>query len=248
MRTNASIAWSLGVAALIVTAMPLQAQRQLFTWSGHVDQEVQLTMTGSTVTPSRLGPHESGSRRVNVVSALPRRDGQVTVRILDGRGAADVLRQPTAENGYTTVIRITDPKGGSGMYRIEADWQPVAAGELGPPFNRDRDRDRDRDRINDNEGRLALVWSADVDNDVEITLSPSGVSYQTMRGRDPQDVESSFKGLPSDATRIRVIQQSGRNPIVVTQQPSSDNGYTAIVRIHDPEPGFEHYSFDVMWR
>src|SRR5262245_55053388 len=109
MRTNTSISWSLGIAtALVVSVAPLRAQRQLFTWSGHVDQEVQLTMSGNNVTTSRLGPDESNNRRLNVVSALPRRDGQVTVRIIDGRGAADVLRQPTAENGYTAVIRISD--------------------------------------------------------------------------------------------------------------------------------------------
>ena len=252
MRTNASISWSLGVAAaLVVTAVPLHAQRELLRWSGRVDQEVQLVVSGQTVTTSRLGPSERGENRLNVMTALPRRDGMVTVQMLDGRGVADVIRQPTAENGYTAVIRIRDPKGGSGTYRLEADWQPVAAGELGPPFNRDRDLDRDHDRDRDvtgAEGRLALVWSADVDNDVEITLSQRGVSYNTMRGRDPQEVESSFKGLPSDVTSIRVIQQSGRNPIVVTQQPSPDNGYTAILRIHDPEPGFEHYGFDVVWR
>ena len=242
MRTNASVAWSVGVAAAVVlTAAPLRAQRELFTWSGKVDQEIELTVNGRNVTTSKLGPSESGERRLNIVSAMPREDGQVTVQVLDGRGTADVVRQPTAENGYTAVIRVRDPKGGSGMYRIEADWQPVAAGELGPPFDRDRS-------VNRGEGRLALQWSGDVDDDLEITLSPSGVSYNTRHGDEPRDVRSSFKGLPSDVSRVNVVQRDGRDPVVVIQQPSPDNGNTAIIRIRDSEDGYDHYSFDILWR
>src|SRR5689334_3247996 len=69
MRTNASISWSLGVAAaLVVTTVPLQAQRELFRWSGRVDQEVQLVVSGQTVTTSRLGPSERGENRLNVMA------------------------------------------------------------------------------------------------------------------------------------------------------------------------------------
>ena len=220
-------------------ASPLRAQRELFSWTGRVDQQILLTMSGGQVSTTNIGPAEPGQLGVNVVSPMPHRDGDVTVQVLEGRGSAEVIRQPTAENGYTTVIRIRDPQSGSGFYRFEADWQPAAAGELGPPL--------DHESMSDAR-HVALRWSGDVDDDLEIVLSPNRVSYHTLSGHDPQLIESTLNGIPDGAMSVRVSEREGRGRVVVTQQPSPDNGYTAIVRIQDVEPGYGHYSFDVLWQ
>jgi hypothetical protein len=160
--------------------------------------------------------------------------------MLEERGSADVIRQPSAANGYSTVIRIRDPKGGSGMYHIEADWQPMAAGEIGPPLLERPTTDYDQ--------HVALRWSGDVDDDLVITLGPSQLSYDKRSGRDPSMIESTLNGIPEGTTAIWVSEREGRDPVVVIQQPSADNGYTAKLRIHDVERGSGHYSFDVLWR
>src|SRR5439155_1197050 len=92
-----------------------------------------------------------------------------------GRGQVDVVQQPTARNGYTAIVRVRDPQGGAGNYRINAFWQPVSAGEVAPPFGRDRgydrndrndrgydrnDRgdDRDRDMRDRDTGTTRSIW------------------------------------------------------------------------------------------
>lgn len=241
MRATAFKLYSGVIAVLGFTAAaPLSAQRELFSWTGRVDQQILLTMSGREVTATNIGPSEPGQLGVNVLSPIPHRDGDVTVTMLEGRGDVEVLRQPSAENGYTTVIRIRDPQGGAGFYRLEADWEPAAAGEIGPPLDRESMGDYDR--------HVALRWSGDVDGDLEIVLSPNRVSYHAMNGLEPQIKESTLKGIPDGATGVRVMQRDGRDRVVVTQQPSPENGNTAILRIHDYQAGYNHYSFDVLWQ
>src|SRR5581483_7880842 len=92
------LAWGAALSAAVAGAASAQ-QRQLFSWNGRVDQEVQLTITGRSVTTANIGPSEPGSRGARLVSALPRTDGLVSVSLLDGRGTADVIQQPSAQNG-----------------------------------------------------------------------------------------------------------------------------------------------------
>lgn len=242
MRATKPSTIYLGLAAVlaVMSASPLSAQRELFQWSGRVDQQVLLTMSGRNVTTSNVGPSEPGQRGMTLVSSLPSREGEVSIRMLEGRGTADVIRQPSAENGFTTVIRIRDPKGGSGMYHIAVDWQPIAGGEIGPPL-------LERPKT-DYSQHIALRWSGDVDDDLVITLSPDQLNYNTRSGRDPSMVESTLNGIPEGTSGIWVSEREGRDPVVVIQQPSADNGYTAKLRIHDVERGSGHYNFDVLWR
>jgi hypothetical protein len=232
-----------GMALVLAAAASAQAQqRQLFQWYGRVDQEVQITMSGRTLTTSNLGPAEPGARGSNVLTTIPRADGEVSVSVIDGRGEVDVLQQPTSRNGYTTIVRVRDPQGGSGSYRLNAFWQPVSGGEVGPPFGRGRGLGRD------NGNRVALMWSGDVDDNLEILLQPSGVSYRTMRGAAPRGVQSAVNRLPRTDAELAINQTEGRGQILVVQQPTAENGYTARIRIRDPQPGFGHYAFNVTWR
>jgi hypothetical protein len=225
-------------------------QRQLFQWAGRVDQEVQITISGRTLTTTNIGPSEPGSRGSNVLTAIPRMDGEVSVTVVDGRGQVDVIQQPTARNGYTAIVRVRDPQGGAGAYRLNAYWQPVAAGEVGPPFGRGRGYGRDRDaRDRDAYGnRTALMWSGDVDDNLEIQLQPSGISYRTVRGASPRGVQSAVSRIPRSDVELMINQTEGRGQVFVVQQPTEENGYTARIRVRDPQPGFGHYAFSVTWR
>jgi hypothetical protein len=62
---------------------------------------------------------------------MPRQPGTVTVQVLEGRGKVDVIEQPNARNGYTAVIRLRDPDGGSARYRIAAYFTPDNYGRGG---------------------------------------------------------------------------------------------------------------------
>jgi hypothetical protein len=229
-----------GAGALIMAASTVSSAQevQVFQWSGRVDQEIRLTATGRTVTASNIGPSEPGQRDVSIMAPIPRIDGELRIQTLEGRGTVDVLQQPTALNGYTAVVRIRDPQGGTGSYRFNAYWQASSAGEVGPPYGRGRGR----------MSRTALTWRGDVDDNLEIRIAPSGVTYQTLRGRDPRGVQSSFNALPANVSRVMVNQTEGRGQIVVIQQPTPENGNIAVLRIRDPQRGYGHYTFNVTWR
>lgn len=119
------------------TAHAAPADRELFTWSGRVDREVYITMRGRDVRTT--GVDARLPNRARVGDALPRGRGDVRVRRLDGRGDVRVVEQPSARNGYTTVIHISDDRGGADNYRFAAYW------DGDDRFDRDDDRNR-RDR------------------------------------------------------------------------------------------------------
>lgn len=101
-------------------------QRELFEWRGNVDQEVRVQMRGGRTSVMGMGPREmTAYDQMRAMSAVPAADGYVSVEMLEGRGRADVVQQPTAQNGYTTVVRVRDMQGGAGTYDIAAFWQPT---------------------------------------------------------------------------------------------------------------------------
>ena len=71
----------------------------------------------STATAARSG---RGATATNTGDATALMNGGVTAQTLltprEGRGQVEIVQQPTAENRYTTRIRITDPAPGYGHY------------------------------------------------------------------------------------------------------------------------------------
>jgi hypothetical protein len=267
------ISLPLSVAALAVPASSLFAQgRPLFDWSGRVDREVRITMHGRdarTQTMSRVTYNRS---RLDVATALPQRDGRVTVRVQDGRGDVDVIQQPSARNDYTTIVRIRDRSSGMDNYRLTAYWMPDEYGN-GTWNDRDgyprRPGDRDdrdgRNNGNGNNGgwgrgndgwgrgsndRAALRWSGDVDDALEIRIQGDRIDYRTLSGKSVRNVRADLArgGLPRNDVQVSVTDLNGRGSVSVVQQPSSWNGYTAVIRVNDPRPGYGAYDFDVSWR
>ncbi|HYW32255.1 MAG TPA: hypothetical protein VE869_12160 [Gemmatimonas sp.] len=93
-------------------------------WSGDVDAIVDISIRGANVNYRTL----SGATVTNVRSrlsggALPQRDGQI-VSIVNGngRGSVQVVQQPSRSNGYTAIIRVSDPRGGAAAYNFDARW------------------------------------------------------------------------------------------------------------------------------
>ena len=265
----------LSVAALAVSASSLFAQgRPLFDWSGRVDREVRITMHGRDARAQSSGRSPFGRSRIDVATALPQRDGRVSVRLQDGRGDVDVIQQPSERNDFTTVVRIRDRSSGTDNYRLTAYWMPDNNGN-GPWNDRDGYPNRpgqgrdDRDdrggwgRGNGGNGgnsgnggygwgteRQALRWSGDVDDVLEIRIQGDRVDYRTLSGKSVRNVRADLVrgGLPRNDVQVFVIDQTGRGSVSVVQQPSAYNGYTAVIRVYDPRPGYGGYNFDVSWR
>ena len=262
----------LPLAALSVSASALFAQgRQLFEWRGRVNSEVHISMRGRDLWTQGLPRIETPRGRTEMMSDLPRSDGRVAVRVLDGRGDVDVIQQPSSRNDYTAVIRIRDRSGGADAYRVSAFWFGRDVDDNdgrygnGNGGSNGRDRWEDRDRRNDRwedrnrrdddrwsgrYGRTALRWTGSVDHELEIRMQGDRVEYRTIAGKGTRNVDAdvSRRGIPRDDVELSVQLQEGRGSVYVVQQPSSWNGYTAVIRVRDPRPGFGHYEFDLTWR
>ena len=266
------------VAAIAVSASSLFAQgRPLFDWSGRVDREVRIMMHGRDARTQTTSRSPVTRSRIDVATALPQRDGRVTVRVQDGRGDVDVVQQPSARNDYTTIVRIRDRSSGIDNYRVTAFWIPDNNGngswdDREYPNRPGRDRD-DRDdpggwgRGNGGNGgygnggwgnggygnnalRDVLRWTGDVDDAVEIRIQGNRVDYRTLSGKSLRNVRANLLsgGLPRRDVQVVVSDESGRGTVSIVQQPSSYNGYTAVIRVYDPRPGYGDYRFDVGWR
>jgi hypothetical protein len=245
------------LAAASASALAAQG-RELFTFDGRVDREVLISMRGRTAwTDAGSGGYEERGR-VGIDGSLPREQGDVVVRLQDGRGEVDVIQQPSARNDYTLVVRITDRRGGSDRYRLHAYWRPAsdragsAYGRIGDIRGNDRDRwdDRARDRRDhDRNDRNSLYWSGRVDDVLEIRLQGNRLNYRTLSGNVLRDVRTDISryGLPRRDVLLRVDELAGRGSIRVVQQPSARNGYTAILHIRDPHRGYGYYAFDLWW-
>ena len=97
--------------------------------------------------------------------------------------------------------------------------------------------------------RTALRWSGSVDSDAEIRIQGRRAEVRSLGGAGTRDVRSDVvSGLPQRDVQLMISRRQGRGNIVVVQQPSSFNGYTAILRVSDPQGGFGYYDFDLSWR
>ena len=85
-------------------------------WSGRVDDIVDITIRGGSVSyQTRSGATVSGVRSRLAGGALPRREGGVTIAAGNGRGSVQVVQQPSQSNGYTAIIRSTTRAAAPGL-------------------------------------------------------------------------------------------------------------------------------------
>ena len=86
--------------------------------------------------------------------------------------------------------------------------------------------------------RALFTWHGTVDREVVIVVR--GRSVETRAS----GLDASFAprldvrdGLPRQGGQLDVRRLNGRGDVVVLQQPSARNDYTAMVRIRDPKGG-----------
>jgi hypothetical protein len=231
-------------ACSVLAASTAFAQdRVLLKWTGRVDKEVQLTIRDTTVSTSIVGGQPARVTYFDVQDRLPRRDGTVRVELNAGRGDVDVVQQPSASNDYASIIRIRDKRTGTHSFDLTVFWNP----------NRGEDRYGDAAAIARASAGTKPVntmhWSGSVDGQLMVEWRGADVMTRNVSGETARAVHSSVSdGLPARDARVELVVREGRGDVSITQQPSSSNGFTAIVRVRDPQTGFGHYDFDVNWR
>jgi hypothetical protein len=255
------------LAALSPAALQAQ-QRTLFTWTGRADQTVDVTIRGSSVRQRLLAASQArgngrtgGTANISLQSALPSQDG--TVRLTtSGNQQASVIEQPSSSNNYTAIIRLGGGNSRGNGGQVTAYWSPSSNYGNGR-YDRDSNVGRDRrgnGTTNNNGGygnnngsygnaSNALHWYGDVDGVTQLTLRGAQLSIRNVASGS-RNVAGNEAGvtLPSRPVTVGLNIREGRGNVTVIQQPTSANGYTAIVRIVDSPSGFGHYDFDITWR
>jgi hypothetical protein len=91
------------------------------TWSGKVNHDVKLIISGSRLTFVVQSGKDLGRGTYYFTSPLPT-DAVVTVRRVKGRNDVYVTDQPSRRNDYSAVVRITDSRGGSDQTEVVISW------------------------------------------------------------------------------------------------------------------------------
>ena len=201
------------------------------TWSGRVDNIVQLVLQGNNLRAQDLTNSGMQTTSQNMNGSLPRRQVTVTANKFGGRGTVRVAQQPNRSNGFTAIVEISDPRGGADNYRVGINW------ESGGGFGREEPYQSGR-----------IEWRGRVDNMVNVFITGSSVTNETVAGSPLVGENFTINGsLAARPGSVRVRKLEGRGTVQVIQQPSRDNDFTAIVRIFDDDGGPDNYRLEITW-
>lgn len=92
-------------------------------WSAQVDGRVRVSFRDNQAYTQRISGQQTYGEQVSFASPVPRRNVDVGVNKLRGRGDVDVVQRPSAGNNYTLVVEINDKDGGADVYDLEIQWR-----------------------------------------------------------------------------------------------------------------------------
>ncbi|MBC8141788.1 MAG: hypothetical protein H7Y38_10160, partial [Armatimonadetes bacterium] len=138
------------VAGLAITGV---AHADTLRWTGEVDDTGFVRIDGREV---RTDGNMRGVRdgRYDVDGRLPNRATRVRLSNTRGRGDIQILEQPSAQNNYTTVVKIRDWQAGSSRYGFQLTWDNPRTDRYEERYegnNRNKNKNkRDKQRGNGN--------------------------------------------------------------------------------------------------
>ncbi|MDM7921398.1 MAG: hypothetical protein QUS14_03780 [Pyrinomonadaceae bacterium] len=98
-----------------------------------------------------------------------------------------------------------------------------------------------------NSGRV--FWRGTVDGTVQLTIVGLSLEEKTIAGKPQAAGGYSFTArMPGEAIAVSVAKTEGRGNVTVVQQPSAENGFTAIIEIVDSKGGTGDYMLNISWK
>jgi hypothetical protein len=95
-------------------------------WSGSVDDVLQIRLQGGRIQYRTISGRAVRDIRTDMgARGLPRQALDLRVIEREGRGDIRIVQQPSARNGYATIIEIRDPRSGYGRYTFDLAWRPA---------------------------------------------------------------------------------------------------------------------------
>jgi hypothetical protein len=233
---------------LSVTAGPVAAE-ETFRWRGEVDGVDEIQIRGESVRINHLRAQPIQNHDFRFTEPLPRRDVQLRLERIAGRGDVRIVEEPNAWNQYTATVRIDDGgEPGSDYYEFAVSW-PSDDWE-DDWENEDWDRSPEwSDDWNDSQREGFFRWSGRVDKGAEISIRGDSHNIQDQGGSGTQEMAARFSTpLPRTDVPVSLHKLEGRGRVELLQTPSARNNYVARVRITDDDSGADDYEFELRWR
>ena len=109
-------------------------------------------------------------------------------------------------------------------------------------------RPRNDDYRDSGYGNSAVVWSGAVDGEVIIRFRRDNAWVENLSGQGSWNERYRFNTpLSSNVDAVYLNNVRGRGEVVVIEQPSRRNNYTACVLVRDQQRSASNYSFTLNW-
>lgn len=218
-------------ALLFASALPAQPERKpQMVWQGEVDETALLYVRGKRLEVETKGGSPVAKQRYRIYDPLPDTRQDAHLKVSEGRGNVRIAEQPRADNRFTLALSIEDKQAGSGFYSIALYW------DTGDAYDR---KPGGADRI---------TWSGRVDQEVTVSCHGSQCDSVAVSGAPVMHERVKIsRPLPDRDVKVSLETGEGRGEVRLLEQPAELNGYTARVRIRDPQSGAGDYSFALTW-
>lgn len=247
----------------------LRASSGTFDVRVYVDGEVDLLVRGDQIGSETFTGRPIRDAGSEFSRPLPRTElTRVEVEKKDGRGRVELLEEPSRRNGYTARIRVEDRQGGEDRYHIRILWE-------GQESFTDRSRPNQRrfsiyrprrglfslpgtplqsgannPQFYDNAIAGGFEFRGRVDGEAIFYIRGDRITAEVMQGQ-PVSVERFRFSQPLPDRQLRgfdLRKRDGRSDVELLEEPSRENGWTAVIRIFDDDGGDDRYHFELTWR
>ncbi|MGH9836413.1 MAG: hypothetical protein ACREBD_00720 [Blastocatellia bacterium] len=208
-----------------------------FRWSGVVDGTTLIHVRGRQVQVESRSGLPVQRQRYDFTDPLPRASVELDLTVLEGRGRVRLVEYPRSNNNFTATVRIDDNSGGRDVYSFELRWYDRTRRDEGGGWSGQNPRSVD-----------GVVWRGRVDGESIIRFRNGQSWDETISGAGVSNARFQFEApLPSNQVSVNLTNTEGRGEIVIIEQPSRNNQYTASVRIRDRQNGSGNYAFTLAW-
>jgi hypothetical protein len=92
-------------------------------WSGMIDGVDEVIISGSSASVRHMNGNPPREVKASFSAPVPRSPVSVALLSTNGRGVITIVQQPSAANGYTTIVRLDDSaKSGDKRYEFTLRW------------------------------------------------------------------------------------------------------------------------------
>lgn len=103
-------------------------------------------------------------------------------------------------------------------------------------------------RRDNNTRERILEWQGQVDREIRIQIDNRRASVMEVGSNERTRRRVNMYGsIPNRPGTLYVQVLQGRGRVDVIQQPSARNGYTAVIRLRDPDGGAARYRIAAYW-